>query len=141
MNIGGHVIPVKRTFWFKWTTPIKRPFQQQKKGDIHPQRVSDWWKGGSLMKKRTCDCEIKDGVRGCNLPYRRRGGIELGEKEIFMNPRGFQYSLEWGGRQSPRYRCRAKNETTCRARYCGPTLLLLMRFAFGPVGVVEQCSE
>jgi len=89
LNIGGHAVPVKRTFRLKWTILIKRPLRQQKKGDI-PVRLVD--------REQSEEGEnLKDGVRG-SFHNGEDGGIELGGKECFMNPRGFQYSLEWGGR-------------------------------------------
>ena len=72
LSIGGHAIPVKRTLRFKWTTPIKRPLQQQKKGDITVWLVD---RGNSEE-----DENFKDGVRG-SCHNGEEEGIELGGKE------------------------------------------------------------
>ena len=78
---------MKRTFRFKWTTPIKRPLQQQKKGDI-PVRLVD--RGQSEDEEN-----LKDGVRG-SCHNGEEEGIELGGKECVIRTRGFQYSSELG---------------------------------------------
>jgi len=50
LNIRDNAIPVKHTFRFKWTTPIKWPLQLQKI-QVPPERAYGWWKEWSLRKK------------------------------------------------------------------------------------------
>ena len=78
---------MKRTFRFKWTTSIKGPLQQRKKGDI-PVRLVD--RGKSEEEEN-----LKDGVRG-SCHNGEEEGIELGGKECVIWTRGFHYSSELG---------------------------------------------